>query len=445
MISVACPRCWQALRVAVLVAAGAAVWLPRSNGSGPEQEGKAPYARVRVGKASYAAGPPPEAPEPARKFAARDVNLVGNDDRPIPTNQWWTDLLVSKYARSLWAFPLKIDTGEHGLDVFFPTRWADAGNDPVSEHPLHVGGTGFKPADARARDWSDWRVVFRLAESPRKLLDVTLVRGMPYVWLECTGVQPTLDLGKGAGGKFFDRNGRPVALPAAADCLGIEYRGRCFGLFAPEGTRFTGDGERVQVAFAGPKQYLVLATMPAATDLDFFYRHAFALPRDTRLSYRHATPYLVRDPDFARACYRNMLRDYEAKEKKPGTIKQFGPALGSVMLGYVLMYDPAWVAEQLDTLWAEPGDKVAHEASEMAIMYYMAHAMRRLGRVDWTCHTSSPTSMVFIDPATKTRTYAVWNPRPTPTTVDVYERDKRIGQMTAAPQTLTAVTHLKQP
>ena len=41
-----------------------------------------------------------------------------------------------------------------------------------------------------------------------------------------------------------------------------------------------------------------------------------------------------------------MIQDYEAKEKKPGTIKQFGPALGSVMLGYVLMYDPAWVADQ---------------------------------------------------------------------------------------------------
>jgi hypothetical protein len=88
---------------------------------------------------------------------------------------------------------------------------------------------------------------------------------------------------------------------------------------------------------------------------------------------------------------------------------------------------------------------IRHEAPEMAIMYYMAHAMRRLGRVDWTCHTSSPTSMVFIEPATKTRTYAVWNPRPTPTTVDVYERDKRIGQMTAAAQTLTAVTRLTQP
>jgi len=155
-----------------------------------------------------------------------------------------------------------------------------------------------------------------------------------------------------------------------------------------------------------------------------------------------ALSYLVRDPAFARRCYENMIRDFQAKEKKPATIKQFGPALGSVMLGYVLMYDPAWAAAQLDALWAEPGDKVAHDAAEMAIMYYMAHATRSLGRVDWTCHTSSPTSMVYVNPATKTRSYVVWNPRATPQSVDVYEGGKLIGRLLAPPHALSRTTTL---
>jgi hypothetical protein len=138
--------------------------------------------------------------------------------------------------------------------------------------------------------------------------------------------------------------------------------------------------------------------------------------------------------------YADMIRDFEAHEKKPGTIKQFGPALGSVMLGYVLLYDLAWVAEQLDTLWADPGDKIAHEASEMAIISYMAHPMRRLGRVDWNCHTNSPTSMVYREPGT--RTYGVWNPQQAPRTVEVYEEGKVIGRMVPAPQALTHVTTL---
>ena len=78
------------------------------------------------------------------------------------------------------------------------------------------------------------------------------------------------------------------------------------------------------------------------------------------------------------------------------------------------MYDPAWACEQLDTLWNQPGDKIAHDASEMAIMYYMAHSTRTLGEVDWACHGSSPTSMVYKNPATKARTYIVWNPSTKP-------------------------------
>jgi hypothetical protein len=179
------------------------------------------------------------------------------------------------------------------------------------------------------------------------------------------------------------------------------------------------------------------------------------LPASPMLSY------LVRDPAFARKSYENMVKDYDANEQRdaaktpkpgkkphearPATIKTFGDALGSVMLGYVLMYDPAWAAEQLDTLWDEPGDKIAHNASQMAIMYYMAHSMRSLGRVDWTCHTTSPTSTVYINDKTKTRTYVVWNPLPTQQPVDVYENGKNIGRLMAAPQSLTSTGTIYPP
>jgi len=747
---------------------------------------------VAVGKGSYAADLPPEVDGKIKEFALRKLNLVKEDGRPIPTNQWWTDLLVSQFGRSLWTFPLKIDTTPKGLDVYFPTRWRPEGNDPESEFPLQVGGKDFKAADARAKDWSDWGLVFRMSQdgAPDKHFDVTLVRGSPCIWMEYRGIQPDLGFG-GAEVKYFDLAGQPLTLPSTGDCLGIEYKDRCYGLFAPDGTRFQANKEGLGVAFSGQAQYLVLCPLPARKDLPAVYRHAFAIPRGTRLSWKYnpargtvtttwkiatevlkgsakqiiqgwlphhyrntthyipwsgldylsprgklrcapgnefrityrytgivpnlpapkslgeknpydparmhtyletlaakptyggdtywggkdilrfgqdalmaqqtndpthpafvkhlrtamtdwftykpgksehyfvryprwqalvgfkpsygsenfndhhfhygyftwasallgmhdpqfltdyggmarlvakeyanwdhadqrfpflrtfdvweghswagctsspggnnqessseavqgwaglillgealgepdmtaagvlgycmetqaileywfntggdvfppewkhpitgmvwsggklygtyfsgdpawiyaiqwlpaspALSYLVRDRDFARKCYANMIRDFEAKEKKPGTIKQFGPGLGSVMLGYVHMYDPAWAALQLDTLWAEPGDKVAHEASEMAIMYYLAHSTRMLGQVDWACHTSSPTSMVYIDPGTGARSYVVWNPQPKPRTVDVYENGKRIGQMVAAPQSLTRVTQL---
>jgi endoglucanase Acf2 len=763
---------------------------------------------VPVGKGSYASFPPPGiANGKAEQMNSRPLFLVNPDDRPIPTNKWWTQLIVSRFAKELWAYPLRVDPSEKGLAIYYPQTWKSEGNGPVCDLPLTVTGKDFLPVDSRAKDWSDWLVSFRLGASPESYFDVTIGEGMPYVWLESRGVQPVLQPPAGAEVAFFDRAGRPATLPATGDCLGITYGGRNYGVFAPDGTRFELDNGAVNVVFSGKDSYLVICPLPTTKDLGYFYTYAYAIPRDTRVSWTYdpakaqvtttwkittqplkgtgnqvvqgwlphhyrgttqalafnqleyltprgklrcsvgnefsitypytgvvpnlpapkkiggahdydparmqgylaevaakpkfgadtywggkdilrfgqgalmaqqtsdasfaafrdglrsgmtdwftytpgekdhffasypnwkaligmspsygsegfndqhfhygyftfatallgmhdrqflrdygematlvakqyanwdrtdarfpflrtfdiwaghswaggtssgggnnqessseavqgwagliylgqaldnkdmtaagimgyametratmeywfneggdvfppqwkhpvtgmvwsggnvygtyftgdpawiygiqwlpASPmlsYLVRDPAFARKSYENMVKDYDANEQRdaakkpmpgkkpheprPATIKTFGDGLGSVMLGYVLMYDPAWAAEQLDTLWAEPGDKIAHNASQMSIMYYMAHSMRSLGRVDWTCYTTSPTSTVYINEATKTRTYVVWNPLPTQQPVTVYENGKPIGRLMAAPQALTSTTKL---
>lgn len=755
---------------------------------------------IPVGRGSYASFASPEA-----KVESEPLFLVKQDDRPLPSNKWWTQLLVSRFGGSLWSYPFRVDPGEKGVDIFFPISWAPAGNDPACEFPLTVSGKNFKPADSRAKDWSDWLVSFRMGESENKFMDVTLGEGMPYAWFEFHGVDPVLSFPSGIEPKFFDRAGKAAALPAAGDCIGVEYKDRQYGLFVPDATRFRIEDGKLLLNFAGKSQFLVVCPLPAAKDLQYFHQFAYAIPRDTSVSWQYdaakgmvtttwkvatealkgdekqiiqgwiphhyrktthnlkfngidylsprgklrcavgnefvisypytgiipnlpapkpaggphaydptrmhayladlaanpkfredtywggkdilrfgqaalmaqqtgddnfkafqgdlraamadwftyqpgkkdhyfaryprwkalvgikasygsegfndhhfhygyftfasallamhdrqfaadfgematlvareyanwdrndkrfpfmrtfdlwagqswaggtssrggenqessseavqswagliylgqalgdqemtatgvmgyaietqatleywfnsggdvfppewkhpitgmvwsggkvygtyftgdpawiyaiqwlpASPmlsYLVRDPVFARRCYENMCEDYEAHEqsdaakspkkgKNPhvarrATIKSFGPGLGSVMLGYVLMYDPDWAAEQLDVLWNEPGDKIAHDAGEMAIMYYQAHAMRSLGRVDWTCHTSSPTSMVYINDKTKVRSYIVWNPQLVFETVDLYEANQPIGKMVAAPKALTCGT-----
>ncbi|MCW3098202.1 MAG: hypothetical protein JWL77_3820 [Chthonomonadaceae bacterium] len=762
---------------------------------------------VAVGKGAYASSPPASVGEKVLGFQKRELFLVKDDGRPIPTNKWWSQLIISRFARSLWAYPLKVDTSEKGLDLFFPTRWGSDGRDPVSDLPLNVSGTDFKPVDARAKDWSDWTVSFRMAESSVKYVDVTLGEGMPAVWVECHGVTPQLTLPNGVEASFFDLTGKPCALPESGDGIGIRYRDRQYGLFAPDKTRFRFENGRISLAFAGKSQFLVLCPLPAVKDITTFHRYAYAIPRKTQISwaynpvkaavtttwkitteplkgdntqilqgwlphhYRHTTndlvfhgidflsprgklrctagnsfaitypytgilpnlpapkllggahdynaarmhqyltelasqpkfaadtywggkdvlrfgqcalmaqqtqdptyrsfisslrkamadwftyregkkdhffayyphwkslvgispsygseefndhhfhygyftfasallamqdpsfaadygemaklvakdyanwdrtdtrfpflrtfdiwaghswaggtsspggnnqessseavqswagliflgqalgdtkmrdagiagyametqatleywfnrdgdvfppewkhpvvgmvwsggnlygtyfsgdpawiyaiqwlpaspmlSYLVRDPAFARTNYANMCRDYEAHEQeeaaktpKPdlkrhvaarATIASFGPALGSVMLGYVLMYDPAWAAEQLDALWQTPGDTVAHNAAEMTTIYYQAHAMRSLGLVDWSCHGSSPTATVYQNPATRRRTYVVWNPSAQPETVLFYAGNRVLGQLVAAPHALTSATTL---
>lgn len=187
---------------------------------------------VVVGKGSYAASPPP-----LKNLGAienKPVYLVHPDGRPIPSNKWWTQLVVSKFAKSLWSIPLRVDTSEQGLDICFPVAWAKNGNDPECELPLRVGGANFHPTDSRAKNWADWLVSFRLGESADRYIDVTLGEGMPYVWAEYHGVSAEVTFPKDVQPELFDLQGATL-LPHTGDCIGIAYEHRQYGVLPRRG------------------------------------------------------------------------------------------------------------------------------------------------------------------------------------------------------------------
>ena len=238
---------------------------------------------VPLGKGSFASAPPNPSKD-VLKTLTRPLYTL-DEKRAMPTNQWWTNLLVDKYAGQLWAFPHQVKANEQGLELCYPVKWAGEGRDPVSDSPIGIRGADFKPADARAKSWGDWTLTFRMAESDSRYWDVTLGRGLPYLWLETHGVPPVLQLGNGA--TFFDRNGATLTLPQTGDAIGITYGGRSYGIFAPDATRFRLDNGKVVVEFAGPKTYLTICLLPAAKDLAAFYPYAFAIPRDSKLSWSY--------------------------------------------------------------------------------------------------------------------------------------------------------------
>ena len=799
----------ESLLLCSLLAAG--LWCATVKASPLEPEDQTGV--VHVGKGSYAASVPDNADGVLRKFEAQPVYLVHPDNRPLPSNKWWTQLLVSRYAKSLWTYPLRIEAGEEGIDVCFPTKWNESGSDPVCDFPLRIGARNFKPIDSRANNWSDWLVSFRMQDSNdnARYMDVTLGEGMPAIWIETKGLEPQIHLPIDSSEcRFFDLKGEQISLPTATDAIGLQYKGRAFAIFAPDGTSFQRSGSVLNVGFTAVRRYLIVCSLPDPRAIAEFHRYAFAIPRSTQFSWKfhpeagsvettwkidaeplkgtqrqvvqgwiphhyrdtvndikmngmdylsprgklkcsvgnefhisypyygvvpnlpaptvaprssasssayssarmhsylemiaskphfgddtywggkdilrfgqcalmaqltsdptldrfrvelrqalanwytytpgeknhyfaaypgwkalvgvnpsygsegfndhhfhygyftfatalmgmhdahfladygematlvareyanwdrtdnrfpflrtfdiwaghswaggtsspggenqessseavqswagliflgealgdHAMSetgimgyaiesratmdywfnqggdtfpkewkhsitgmiwsggklygtyftgdpawiyaiqwlpsspmlsYLVRDPAFAAAKWDNMVSDYNAHEiseadkpenqakgyrAKTASIKEFGAALGNVMLGYRMMYDPDWTTEQLDHLWREPGDTIAHNSDEMAVIYYQAHAMRTLGAVAWSRRTSSPTSMVYFNAKTGSYHYIVWNPGVRAETVDVFENQKRIGRILCAPQALTTVSSL---
>lgn len=258
---------------------------------------------VKVGSGSYASKPPVGKVMDGKRKAdlvaeteERKLYLVNDDGRPIPSNKWYQNLLFQQYGTGLWAMPHKVDATKEGLEIFLPTGFSGDGTRAIAEYPLILGGKDFKPTDSRANKWSDWMVTFRMPQGEDRAMDVTLAEGMPYVWAEFKGVNPTIAFGglngKGTRGKngatYFDLQGKDQKLPATGDTLGIKYEGRTFAVFAPDGTTFNGDEREIQINFAGKTTWLVIACLGSDTEkLSLVHRFAFAIPRETKLSYEY--------------------------------------------------------------------------------------------------------------------------------------------------------------
>ena len=102
---------------------------------------------------------------------------------------------------------------------------------------------------------------------PRRLANVVVHRGRRY---------------------FPTRQGQPVTLPTQGGQLGITYGGRSYGVFAPDGTKFTQTADGVSdPVYGNAKQYLVVSPLTKPTDLGYFAKYAFAVPRDSRMTWAY--------------------------------------------------------------------------------------------------------------------------------------------------------------
>ncbi|MEM9916227.1 MAG: glycosyl hydrolase [Planctomycetota bacterium] len=249
-------------------------------------QAQAPVAEP-VGAGSVASRLPDGASLDGTLFQNEPIFWNEKPGTPVPTNDWWTQVLFSWFGESLWAFPFKVDTGERGLSVFLPTRWAENGRDLVSERPIEIVGLEFTAQDTRVESWGDWTLTMVQADTsnPAAAIRTTIGRGLPYVWMEFENVEPVLKLVGGTDVRV--KGGGNVERGFAADSFLLKDGDRMIAVIAPPGTRFTptGEGENLAVAFAGASRYLVLGAMTTLRDFEVVVRHARALPTDSELTW----------------------------------------------------------------------------------------------------------------------------------------------------------------
>jgi len=239
---------------------------------------------IAVGKGSYASFPPPEAGAAVDTFQSMSrLDVLGNETRPIPTNDWWSQVLVSPFAGDLWINPQVVAPDAQGVKWWYPVSPAANGDGMQRGDAVRVSGTGFAPSRDLATDWGDWHVVVRL-EDGAKHLDMTLVRGVPVTWFEATGFVPTLALP--ATATISDASGRAIgATPVATDRFVASFGGRAAGVYLPAGSSVSVSAGLATLNLPAGKSWFSLACLPSATDLDAWRGWSTVAPRSTKVSW----------------------------------------------------------------------------------------------------------------------------------------------------------------
>ncbi len=150
---------------------------------------------------------------------------------PIPTNDWWTDVLVSRWTGNLWSYPAKVRIGADGVRIANPSYWIDNGTEMKERGALLVGAVGdFNPEAVLVDDWHDWDVEMVLREEGTgnggREIKATLVHGSPFTWIEAKGVSLVLSVENDSNLAVKRRNSQGGEIVSIGDEVYCVWKGK---------------------------------------------------------------------------------------------------------------------------------------------------------------------------------------------------------------------------
>jgi len=201
------------------------------------------------------------------------------------------------------------------------------------------------------KSWGDWTQVMRLRTEPEKYIDATYGHGLPYVWIESKNVDLSVP---GTADAMTDAAGKAVKLPYTGDALVLARGPRTFALFAPEKTEFVQVGGGIDLKFSGKDRFVVVALLPDAKSAPVFQKYAYAVPRDTKLTYKYerdvgevVTTWTI-TADALRGTSREVLQGWlphhyrTTRQKLPFVEPAFATLRGKMRLAPGNTFEIAW-------------------------------------------------------------------------------------------------------
>ncbi len=250
-----------------------------------------------AGAGTYYESLPPSAQRPKNNanqpvYPAVTQAFVG----PPSTNDWWSSLIFRRsstirYGADLHAHPLVFRGGAPGLQIAMNAgpsvsdrRYRYGFFDGI---PLRAGLAGLNAPDMRVDSYGDWHVVAEWRDGPR-VLRATMAHGAPFVYLEASGANATVEL-----------LGGTVVVADTGNTLFVSHAGTTYGIFAAPGVDWTVSGSLATADVSGSGGFSVACLPdndPATRAL--FEAHAGAFLTGTEVSWTYRPDLGVVETDF---------------------------------------------------------------------------------------------------------------------------------------------------
>lgn len=263
---------------------------------------------VPVGKGSYASYAPlsksrsdEHGGDQSRYMQYRPLHITERPGQPIPTNDWWTDMLkdTQTYSGHLWSYPQYVEAQSDGIDVVFPDYWIQNGTEMKPTTRFHLTAKDFAPEAAVADTWHDWDVTFVLGNAicststSNENMRVTMAHGMPFTWVEMQGLTPQFTAEKivrqAAGRMAIELSGTDDTGARHTALYGVYFPTDADVQIDPSLAAGTGQGT-VTLSPADRTAgcpYVVIALLQSADDLDAYAPYALNVPRNTEVRWAY--------------------------------------------------------------------------------------------------------------------------------------------------------------
>ncbi|HSR88479.1 MAG TPA: glycosyl hydrolase, partial [Pontiella sp.] len=231
-------------------------------------------AIVPVGSGSYTTTFPGVDEAGRNGYPPGNPQLSGNAvGRPVPSNDWWSRLLIENHADNLFNYPLAMGTLSSGLDIGRVWR---APRDPFNA--VVVGVSGLNATRATVDDYSDWTVTIGW-DSGASSFRATTGIGMPFIYFSKAPTD-TASVTVEQGTATID--GEILLITNSED-------GANFAVYAPVGSTWMQSGSTYTSSLNG-QNYWSLAILPAGTPAIVaadWQQYAYVEPVNTEVNWSY--------------------------------------------------------------------------------------------------------------------------------------------------------------